>query len=80
MDIMSMLPLLMMMNGNKNGNHQKAGGFDMAQMLNLMTMMNGGGFNQNATKSQNVPPVQDFSAMQSMLTPEVLALLKHFQK
>ncbi len=80
MDIMNMLPLLMMMNGNKNGTQQKSGGFDIAQMLNLMTMMNGGGLNQNATKSQNVPPVQDFNNLQSMLTPEVLALLKQFQK
>ena len=79
MDIMQMLPLLMMMNGQKG---KSQGSMDMATMMNMMSMMGGkapfGGQagTQNATQSTSSRPLNpDTSKIEGMLSPEMLALL-----
>ena len=78
MDIMQMLPLLMMMNGQ---NGKKQGGMDMNTIMSMMSMMGGKnpfGAMQTPPKEQSAssrPLNPDTSNIEGMLSPEMLALL-----
>lgn len=88
MDLMSMLPLLMAMNGGKNS----SGGPDMQTMLKLLSMLNGNTaspadafgalFNKTDTTPRKSPrepePANpDMHDISGMLSPEMIKLLMH---
>jgi len=77
MDLSTMLPLLMMMSGNK-GNKNGGGMPDMQTIMQMMSMLQNGGLggNQNGgTRTHHAPTTPNLNQLQGMLSPEMLKIL-----
>lgn len=78
MDLTSMLPLLMMMQGaNKNNGGTKNSTMpDMMQLMSMMQMLGGNGsFNPTPPSQKSEPLNPDLSNLNGMLNPEMLKIL-----